>query len=198
MECLEIGFKNLEQHSQNLRKFGLPVVVAINKFTTDTDKEIELLENLCNKIGYKRALVEGFTKGGAGSIDLANKILETLETKKSDFKCLYNLNDSLENKITKIAKEIYRAEGVEFSDLALEKLENIRKLGKDNLPVCIAKTPSSFSDNTTLLNAPRGFNIHVKDLKVSNGAGFVVVYTGNILTMPGLPKVPQAVKMQDY
>ena len=198
LECLEVGFKNLEQHYQNLRKFGLPVVVAINKFTTDTDKEIELLENLCNKIGYKRALVEGFTKGGAGSIDLANKILETLETKKSDFKCLYNLNDSLENKIAKIAKEIYRAEGVEFSDLALEKLENKRKLGKDNLPVCIAKTPSSFSDNAILLNAPRGFNIHVKDLKISNGAGFVVVYTGNILTMPGLPKVPQAVKMQDY
>ena len=196
IEALEIGFKNLEQHYQNMRKYNVPVVVAINHFKQDSDNEVKKLIELLNKNYYPYAFLDGFLKGGEGSRELANKVMEILDTKKSDFSPLYSLNLSIEEKIEKIAKEIYRADGVEISEVAKAKIEQYRLLGKENLPICIAKTQSSFSDDAKLLNAPRNFTLHVKDVSLSNGAGFIVVYTGNILTMPGLPKIPAAVKME--
>lgn len=196
IEALEIGFKNLEQHYQNMRKYNVPVVVAINHFKQDSDNEVKKLIELLNKNYYPYAFLDGFLKGGEGSRELANKVMEILDTKKSDFSPLYSLNLSIEEKIEKIAKEIYRADGIEISEVAKAKIEQYRLLGKENLPICIAKTQSSFSDDAKLLNAPRNFTLHVKDVSLSNGAGFIVVYTGNILTMPGLPKIPAAVKME--
>ena len=196
IEALEIGFKNLEQHYQNMRKYNVPVVVAINHFKQDSDNEVKKLIELLNKNYYPYSFLDGFLKGGEGSRELANKVMEILDTKKSDFSPLYSLNLSIEEKIEKIAKEIYRADGVEISEVAKAKIEQYRLLGKENLPICIAKTQSSFSDDAKLLNAPRNFTLHVKDVSLSNGAGFIVVYTGNILTMPGLPKIPAAVKME--
>ena len=196
IDALEIGFKNLEQHYQNMRKYNVPVVVAINHFKQDSDNEVKKLIELLNKNYYPYAFLDGFLKGGEGSRELANKVMEILDTKKSDFSPLYSLNLSIEEKIEKIAKEIYRADGIEISEVAKAKIEQYRLLGKENLPICIAKTQSSFSDDAKLLNAPRNFTLHVKDVSLSNGAGFIVVYTGNILTMPGLPKVPAAVKME--
>lgn len=196
IEALEIGFKNLEQHYQNMRKYNVPVVVAINHFKQDSDNEVKKIIELLNKNYYPYAFLDGFLKGGEGSRELANKVMEILDTKKSDFSPLYSLNLSIEEKIEKIAKEIYRADGIEISEVAKAKIEQYRLLGKENLPICIAKTQSSFSDDAKLLNAPRNFTLHVKDVSLSNGAGFIVVYTGNILTMPGLPKIPAAVKME--
>ena len=196
IEALEIGFKNLEQHYQNMRKYNVPVVVAINHFKQDSDNEVKKLIEHLNKNYYPYAFLDGFLKGGEGSRELANKVMEILDTKKSDFSPLYSLNLSIEEKIEKIAKEIYRADGIEISEVAKAKIEQYRLLGKENLPICVAKTQSSFSDDAKLLNAPRNFTLHVKDVSLSNGAGFIVVYTGNILTMPGLPKIPAAVKME--
>ena len=196
IEALEIGFKNLEQHYQNMRKYNVPVVVAINHFKQDSDNEVKKLIELLNKNYYPYAFLDGFLKGGEGSRELANKVMEILDTKKSDFSPLYSLDLSIEEKIEKIAKEIYRADGIDISEVAKAKIEQYRLLGKENLPICIAKTQSSFSDDAKLLNAPRNFTLHVKDVSLSNGAGFIVVYTGNILTMPGLPKIPAAVKME--
>lgn len=197
LEALENGFKNLEQHYQNLRKFNVPVVVAINHFKSDSQNEVKKLMELLNKNYFPFAFLDGYLKGGEGSRELASKVMEVLETKRSNFAPIYKLTSQIEDKIEVLAKEIYRADGVEYSDLAKQKLELYKNMGKDNLPVCIAKTQSSFSDDAKLLNAPRGFKLHVKDLSLSNGAGFIVVYCGNILTMPGLPKIPAAVKMED-
>lgn len=197
LEALENGFKNLEQHYQNLRKFNVPVVVAINHFKSDSQNEVKKLMELLNKNYFPFAFLDGYLKGGEGSRELASKVMEVLETKRSNFVPIYKLTSQIEDKIEILAKEIYRADGVEYSDLAKQKLELYKNMGKDNLPVCIAKTQSSFSDDAKLLNAPRGFKLHVKDLSLSNGAGFIVVYCGNILTMPGLPKIPAAVKMED-
>ena len=197
LEALENGFKNLEQHYQNLRKFNVPVVVAINHFKSDSQNEVKKLMELLNKNYFQFAFLDGYLNGGEGSRELASKVMEVLETKRSNFAPIYKLTSQIEDKIEILAKEIYRADGVEYSDLAKQKLELYKNMGKDNLPVCIAKTQSSFSDDAKLLNAPRGFKLHVKDLSLSNGAGFIVVYCGNILTMPGLPKIPAAVKMED-
>lgn len=197
LEALENGFKNLEQHYQNLRKFNVPVVVAINHFKSDSQNEVKKLMELLNKNYFPFAFLDGYLKGGEGSRELASKVMEVLETKRSNFAPIYKLTSQIEDKIEVLAKEIYRADGVEYSDLAKQKLELYKNMGKDNLPVCIAKTQSSFSDDAKLLNVPRGFKLHVKDLSLSNGAGFIVVYCGNILTMPGLPKIPAAVKMED-
>ena len=197
LEALERGFKNLEQHYQNLRKYDIPVIVAINHFKDDTENEIKLLEQLLAKNYYPYAFLDGFLNGGKGSQELATKVLEVLHTKKSNFHPIYNIEDSIENKIRTIAKEIYRADDVVFLPEAIEKIKEIKALKRDNLPICMAKTQSSFSDNPLLINAPRDFKITVRDLKLSNGAGFIVAYCGNILTMPGLPKIPQAVKMED-
>ena len=197
LEALENGFKNLEQHYQNLRKFNVPVVVAINHFKSDSQNEVKKLMELLNKNYFPFAFLDGYLNGGEGSRELASKVMEVLETKRSNFAPIYKLTSQIEDKIEILAKEIYRADGVEYSDIAKQKLELYKNMWKDNLPVCIAKTQSSFSDDAKLLNAPRGFKLHVKDLSLSNGAGFIVVYCGNILTMPGLPKIPAAVKMED-
>ena len=182
LNALEEGFKNLAQHYQNLRKFGVPVVVAINHFSQDSEGEVKKLIELLNKNYFQFAFLDGYLKGGEGGRELANKVLEILETKKANFSPIYRLNQTIEEKIETLAKE---------------KIELYKKMGKENLPICVAKTQSSFSDDSKLLNTPRGFNLHVKDLSLSNGAGFIVVYCGNILTMPGLPKIPAAVKMED-
>ena len=195
--ALKEGFKNLEQHYYNLRKYDVPVVVAINHFKDDTKLEIDTLKEMLNKLGIKFAFLDGFLNGGDGSIDLANRVVEALETTKSKYHTLYKYEDTIENKIAKIAKEIYHASDVQYEEKALKSIENIRKLNRENLPICIAKTQSSFSDDSKLLNVPRNFTLHVKDIHLSNGAGFIVVLTGNILTMPGLPKVPAAVKMEN-
>lgn len=195
IEALKIGVANLEQHYENLRKFGIPIVIAINHFAQDTETEIKYLSNWCDEHGYKYAFLDGFLKGGDGAIDLANRVLECLRTKKTEYKPLYDVNDSIENKIEKITKEIYRADGVDYTPEALKDIEDIKKLGKENLVVCMAKTQSSFSDNPKLLNCPRNFRVTVKEVKLSNGAEFIVALLGSILTMPGLPKVPQACLM---
>ena len=197
LDALENGFKNLEQHYQNLRKFNVPVIVAINHFKSDSENEVKKLIELLNKNYFPFAFLDGYLKGGDGSRELASKVMEVLETKRSNFSPIYKLTSSIEGKIETLAKEIYRADGVEYSDLAKEKIELYKNMGKDDLPICVAKTQSSFSDDPKLLNAPRNFKLHVKDLSLSNGAGFIVVYCGNILTMPGLPKIPAAVKMED-
>lgn len=197
LDALENGFKNLEQHYQNLRKFNVPVIVAINHFKSDSENEVKKLIELLNKNYFPFAFLDGYLKGGDGSRELASKVMEVLETKRSNFSPIYKLTSSIEEKIETLAKEIYRADGVEYSDLAKEKIEFYKNMGKDDLPICVAKTQSSFSDDPKLLNAPRNFKLHVKDLSLSNGAGFIVVYCGNILTMPGLPKIPAAVKMED-
>lgn len=197
LDAIEIGFKNLEQHYQNLRKYNVPVVVAINHFKNDTDNEVKKLISLLNKNYFPYAFLDGYLKGGEGSRDLASKVMETLETKRSNFTPIYRNDISIKEKISILAKEIYRADNVEYSEIAEEKIDNYTKMGKANLPICVAKTQSSFSDDAKLLNAPRGFNLHVKDVSLSNGAGFIVIYCGNILTMPGLPKIPAAVKMED-
>ena len=195
LKALEEGFKNLEQHFYNLKKFGVPVVVAINHFSSDTENEINLLTNLCEKNYFPVCFLDGFLNGGKGSVKLAQKVLETLQTKKANYKPLYDVNLSIKEKIEIISKEIYHATGVIFEEKALENIKEIENLGRDKLPVCMAKTPMSFSDNPNLLNVPKDFNITVKEVKISNGAGFIVVLCGNILTMPGLPKIPQAVLM---
>ena len=197
LEALENGFKNLEQHYQNLRKYDVPVVVAINHFKSDSDNEVKKLIELLNKNYYPFAFLDGYLNGGNGSRELASKVMEILETKRSNFHPLYKLEISIKDKIETLAKEIYRAYGVEYSEEAERKISFYENSGFINLPICIAKTQSSFSDDPKLLNAPRNFKLRVKDISLSNGAGFLVVYCGNILTMPGLPKIPAAVKMED-
>lgn len=195
LEALKVGVENLQQHYENLRKFGLPIVIAINHFASDSEAEVSWLSNWCKEKGYSVAFLDGFLNGGDGSIELANKVLECLNTKKSNYKPLYDVNDSIENKIEKIATEIYRADGVDYTEQALKNIEDVKKLGKEHLVVCMAKTQSSFSDNPKLLNCPKNYRVTVKEVKISNGAEFIVVLLGSILTMPGLPKEPQATKM---
>ena len=198
IEALKEGFSNLEQHFSNLRKYNLPVLVVINRFKSDTKNEIKVLEELCRARMMKITLCDGFLKGGDGCIDFANKTIEMLETTNNkQFNFLYNLEDTIENKIKIIAKEIYRADDVIFLDEAKKDIELINSLNKSSLPICMAKTQSSFSDNPKLINTPRNFKITVRKLKLSNGAGFIVAYCGNILTMPGLPKIPAAVLMEN-
>ena len=195
LDALNEGIKNLKQHYFNLKKYGIPIVIAINHFASDSKKEIELLSNWCKENDIEYAFLDGFLNGGDGSIELANKVLECLNTKASNFKPIYELSNSIEEKIEIIAKEIYHADGVEYTEKALKDIEAIKKLKKDNYVICMAKTPLSFSDNPKLLNVPENFKITVKEVKISNGAEFIVALLGSILTMPGLPKEPQATKM---
>lgn len=190
--ALEAGFANLERHIENLAKFGVPTVVAINKFPTDTEKELELLQARCADKGVDAILSEVFTKGGAGGIGLAKKLVEICETGSSDYTPLYDPENAIEDKINTIAREIYRADGVEFTADAKKQIADIVKLGLDKMPICMAKTQYSFSDDAKLTGAPTGFKITVRELRVSAGAGFIVAITGDIMTMPGLPKVPAA------
>ena len=192
LEALDKGVVNLEQHIENLKKYGVPVIVAINRFAQDTDKELELLRSRCEKCGASFALTEVFAKGGEGGIELANKVVEVCEKGEASFAPLYDENDSIENKLNKIAKEIYRADSVTFTASARKELETIEALGYDKMPICVAKTQYSFSDDPTKLGAPRGFEITVRELRIAAGAGFIVALTGDIMTMPGLPKVPAA------
>ena len=192
LDALRAGSSNLIRHIENVAKFGVPSVVAINRFPTDTDAELELLDKICEEYGVKVVLSEVFAKGAEGGMDLAEEVVRICEEGKADFKPLYDLDLSIEEKMEKIAKEIYRADGVDFTPAAKKQSKELTKLGYDKLPICVAKTQYSFSDDATLLGAPTGFTITVRELRVSAGAGFIVALTGSIMTMPGLPKVPAA------
>ncbi len=191
VQALKEGFANLKKHIDNLKKYNLPIIVAINKFHTDTENEIETLAKFCQENEVEFSVSEGFAKGGEGVTDLANKVVACCE-KPNNFKFLYETDLSIEEKIETVAKEIYGADGVNYSADSKKSIEMINKLGKSNLPVCIAKTQYSFSDNPDLLGCPKGFNISIKDVKLCSGAGFIVVYTGDVMVMPGLPKKPAA------
>ncbi len=199
VEALKKGIVNLKTHIENMHKFGLPVVVAINRFQSDTDAEIKIIEDLCSSLGVEVSLTEIFAKGGEGGRDLAEKVCRTIEESeksgKTKFSPIYDEKLPVKEKIAKIASEIYRADGVIYTAQAEKSLKEIEKLGFDNIPVCIAKTQYSLSDDPTLLGKPENFKITVRDMKLSSGAGFVVVYTGDIMTMPGLPKQPAALKI---
>ncbi|WP_071393737.1 formate--tetrahydrofolate ligase [Bacillus tuaregi] len=192
LKALNDGFVNLERHLQNINKFGVPALVAINQFPTDTEAEIHLLTERCREKGVDVILTDVFTKGGEGAVELAEKVVEVCATKPSHYRPLYAVEGSIEEKITTIATEIYRAERVELTAEAKRQIEEITTLGLSQMPVCIAKTQYSFSDNPALLGAPTGFTITVREIKVNAGAGFIVAITGTIMTMPGLPKVPAA------
>ena len=191
LEALKEGIVNLGVHIENMRKYGVPVVVAINRFLTDSQQELDFIKEYCIEKGADFALSDVFANGGDGGVELAKKVVEACDM-PSDFKVLYPDNLTISEKVETIAKEIYRADGVNFTAQALKAMKEISALGGDKLPVCIAKTQYSFSDDPTKLGAPTGHTITVRDLKLSNGAGFVVVYTGDIMTMPGLPKSPAA------
>ncbi len=191
-EAVKKGFCNLEKHIENLHKFGVPVVVTLNNFVSDTEDEVNYIKEQCEAMGADFAIAKVWEKGGEGGIDLAKKVIEVLETKESNFHVLYDENDTIENKINTVAKEIYGADGVVIDPKAKKEIARLESLGYDKLPVCIAKTQYSLSDNPALLGRPEGFKINVKEVRVSAGAGFIVVITGNIMVMPGLPKVPAA------
>ena len=192
VEALEKGIVNLGVHIENLKKFGVPVVVAINHFYTDTDAEIAVVKDYCEKHGAKVAFSDVFLKGGEGGIELANAVVETIESTKSEYKPLYDEKLTVKEKLDIIAKEIYRADGVDFTPKAAKALKEIEALGLDRVPVCVAKTQYSLSDDPAKLGKPEHFRITVSDVRASAGAGFVVVYTGDVMVMPGLPKVPAA------
>lgn len=183
---------NLYKHIENLKdKFGLNVIVAINRYSTDDEKEIEYIQESLKEKGIQSSLVEGWAKGGEGAIDIAKKLVSLTENKE-DFKYIYELEDDIKKKIEKVAKEIYGATGVEFSEGAINEIQRIEELGFANLPVCIAKTQYSFSDNAKNLECKEPFKITIRDINLKAGAGFVVAISGKIMTMPGLPRVPAA------
>ena len=195
LEALEKGLPNLLQHVENITKvYGLPAVVAINRFPTDTEAELALVENKCKELGVNVALSEVWGKGGEGGVALAEEVVRLCEEPNS-FTLAYGLDLSIEEKIRAIATKIYRADDVAILPAARKQLAQLEKLGFGDLPICVAKTQYSFSDDQTLLGAPRGFTLTVRNLKVSAGAGFIVALTGDIMTMPGLPKVPAAEKI---
>ncbi len=193
--ALAKGFSNLDQHLDNLAKFGVPAVVAINRFPSDTKAEIDLLKEKCAEKGVAVVLADVFSQGGAGAIELAHQVVAICENQTAAFAPLYAVEDTIEAKIATIAKEIYHADGVEFTAAAKKQIANLTKHGLDKLAICMAKTQYSFSDDPKLLGAPRDFTITVREVKVSAGAGFIVAITGQIMTMPGLPKVPAACGM---
>lgn len=193
--ALEKGFANLKTHIENVAKFGLPAVVAVNKFITDTDEEIQLLEKLCRDNGSTAVLSEGWGKGGEGAADLARTVAEIADSGKANYHPLYELDLPLADKIRTIAKEIYRAADVEFDSAALKKLKTFEDAGYGKLPVCIAKTQNSISHDPKLIGAPSGYTFPVRDVQLYAGAGFVVALAGDIMTMPGLPKAPAALNI---
>lgn len=194
LEALEKGVANLKAHIENMRKYQVPVVVAINRFLSDSDRELQLIEKTCADCGADFAMTEVFAKGGEGGKALAQKVVAACE-KPSNFTPIYSGQLTIPEKVETLAKEIYGADGVTYTAAAQKALKEIQALGGDKLPVCVAKTQYSLSDNPALLGRPKGFQITVRDMKLSNGAGFVVIYTGDIMTMPGLPKVPAAEKI---
>lgn len=195
LEALEKGLGNLERHIENVGKFGVPAVVAINKFPTDTEAEVNLVFEKVKASGAEVVISDVWAKGGEGGVELAKKVVEVCETKESNFKPLYEAELTIQEKLEKIAKEIYRADGVDFTKAAIKQMKTLQEIGLDKMPICMAKTQYSFSDDQTLLGAPTGFRITVREVKVSAGAKFIVALTGNVMTMPGLPKVPAANKM---
>ncbi|MBR5578708.1 MAG: formate--tetrahydrofolate ligase [Lachnospiraceae bacterium] len=195
LKALEAGIVNLEKHIENLQKFGVPVVVTLNSFITDTEKETEFVKSFCEDRGCEFALSRVWENGGEGGVELAEKVLKTLEEKESNFKPLYPDNISLKEKIDTVAREIYGARGIELSPQAAKQLKQLEDLGFGNLPVCMAKTQYSLSDDPVLLGRPENFTVHVREAYVSAGAGFVVVLTGAVMTMPGLPKQPAALSI---
>jgi formate--tetrahydrofolate ligase len=192
LEALKKGIVNLEKHIENLQLFGVPVIVTLNSFVTDTEEETAFVQNFCEERGCEFALSEVWEKGGEGGIALANKVLSTLENKTSNFKMLYPDEMPLEEKIHTIATKIYGADGVTYAPAAKKALAKITEMGYGNLPVCMAKTQYSFSDDATKLGRPTGFEINIREVYINAGAGFVVAVTGAIMTMPGLPKKPAA------
>ena len=195
VEALAKGIVNLEKQIENMKKYNVPVVVAINKFVTDSDEEIQFIKEFCAKLGVKVALSDVWAKGGEGGLELANIVNEVLDNEESNFKVLYDEKDTIKDKILTIAREIYGAKSVLYTPAASRQIAELEKFELDKLPICMAKTQYSLSDNPSLLGRPENFDITVKEVRVSNGAGFIVVLTGDIMTMPGLPKVPAANKM---
>ncbi|MBR3025102.1 MAG: formate--tetrahydrofolate ligase, partial [Oscillospiraceae bacterium] len=199
VEALKKGIVNLKTHIENMKKFGVPVVVAINRFHTDTDAEIAVIEEVCREMNVEVSLTEIFAKGGEGGKDLADKVCSTIEKAEKNgeinFAPIYDEKLPVKEKLDIIAREIYRADGVIFTAQAEKSLKEIEKLGFADIPVCVAKTQYSLSDDPVLLGKPENFKITVRDIKVSAGAGFIVAYTGDIMTMPGLPKQPAALRI---
>lgn len=195
VDALNKGMENLEKQIENIKAYGVPVVVAINKFITDSDEEVKAIEDFCKNLGVEVSLTEVWEKGGEGGIDLANKVIKTMENEPSNFKMIYNSEESIKDKILKIVQTIYGGKGVNYTPQALKQIAEIEKFNLDKLPICMAKTQYSLSDNPSLLGRPENFDITVKEVRVSNGAGFIVVLTGDVMTMPGLPKVPAANRM---
>lgn len=192
LEALQKGIVNLEKHIENLHKYGVPIVVTLNSFVTDTEAEVSFVEKFCKEKGCEFALARVWEKGGEGGIELAQKVLDTLANKRSNFKLLYEDEISLKEKIETVAREIYGADKVVYASGASKQIQQLEELGFGKLPVCIAKTQYSLSDDPTLLGRPENFDISVREVYVSAGAGFVVVLTGAVMTMPGLPKKPAA------
>lgn len=195
MDALKAGFANLAKHIENMRKFDVPVFVAINRFLTDTDGELACLRGLCEGYGVDVALNDCWAEGGAGGTEMANLALRLMGGEKTPYKPLYELDESIAAKLKKIVTEIYGGKGIIFEPKAAKQVRELEALGLDKMPVCVAKTQYSLSDNAELLGAPQGFTITVRDVRVCTGAGFIVCETGNIMTMPGLPKVPAANRM---
>lgn len=198
LKALEDGIENLQVHLENMKKYKVPVLVAINHFANDHQEEIDLLTKWCKSHHYEVTFVDSVIKGSEGAVDYANKVVKMLNEETSNYEPLYDVNDSITDKITKIVKEIYRADDVVFTPKALEQTKQYEQLGYGKTPVCIAKTPASISDDPTLIGVPKHFKVTIRELSLSAGAGFVVALAGKILTMPGLPKVPKAVVMEDY
>lgn len=195
LEALDKGFANLEKQVENVRKFGLPVMVAVNKFVSDTNAEIDLLVKKCKVYGVDVSLNEVWAKGGEGGIHMAETLVKLVESSASDFKYLYDLEMPIDRKIETIVKEIYGGDGVVFSAKAQKEMKKLEEIGLASLPICMAKTQYSLSDDPGLLGTPKGFKVNVKEVRVSAGAGFIVCLTGDIMVMPGLPKVPAAEKI---
>lgn len=192
VEALEKGFVNLAKQVENMRKFGLPVLVAVNKFVSDTQAEVDTLIKKCNDFGVGVSLNECWEKGGEGGIEMAQKLVDLLENETSNYAPIYDENSSIDEKLNTIVKEIYGGDGVIIEPSARKQIKKLEKLGLDKLPICMAKTQYSFTDDPTAMGAPTGFKITIKDVRVSAGAGFIVCQTSNIMVMPGLPKVPAA------
>lgn len=195
LDAVKKGMANLERHIENVKKFGVPSVVAINAFPTDTEAEKQVVFDACKELGVEVAMSDVFADGGKGGEELAKKVVEICDKGEADFKVLYDVNDSIKSKIETIAKEIYRADKVNYSKAVEKQIADLEKLGLDKLPMCMAKTQYSFSDDPTLLGAPTGFEITISSLELNAGAGFIVALTGDVMRMPGLPKVPAANRM---
>ncbi|MGI6125246.1 MAG: formate--tetrahydrofolate ligase [Acetivibrionales bacterium] len=192
VKALDRGIVNLQKHIENVKKFGVPVLVALNRFHTDSENELAFIKSKCNEWGVEVALSEVFTKGGQGGIEMAQKLCDLIDRQPSGFKVLYDLDMPIKDKIKLINKEIYGGKDVAFTDKALKEIRAIEELGLSNLPICMAKTQYSLTDDPSLLGRPEGFTLNVKEVRISAGAGFIVALTGDIMTMPGLPKIPSA------